>query len=347
MTIPLADRFTIATDRVASSGRHVAFAAGYATGADAPVTQTRGSVVKGGRAVGEQAPWHIGSITKGFTAALAMMSVEEGLIDLDAPIARYLRNGATSMHGAWAGLTLRALLSHTAGLRANFTRRQMRAPVGPDLMSERLSRLQAHWGTPPKGKPGRFHYSNLGYVLAGVVLEQVFQCPWEDLVIQRIAKPFGLHSLGTGAPTCPGAAWGHRRTLLGSRAIDPTLAAADNPAWLGPAGTLQASLEDLLRWGQLHLLACKGQRPDFLCAGSCLTLRTPVDKGYGLGWQTGAYPGLGIRYVGHEGSNAMWLAHLAILPDRDQVFAFATNEYRYGRVARSVPGLVQALTQGG
>lgn len=342
---PLEQAFEKSVHAVAETGRHIAFAAGYAVGADAPITQTRGDKVRGGDPVGAHAPWHIGSISKGFTAALVMQLVEAGRLNLDAPIARYLPDHAPAMDGSWAALTLRALLSHTAGLRPNFFVGQMMSGYGPDLPAARLARLQAHWGKPVKGKPGAFAYSNLGYVLVGVVLEQVTAVPWETLVIERIGKPFGLASMGVGPPTASEAAWGHRKTLLGLRATDPAKPGADNPAWLGPAGTLHLSLADLLRWGQMHLLACKGELPDFLSAQSCQTLRAPVDKGYGLGWQTETFAGHAIDLVGHEGSNTMWVAHLSTVPERDMVFAFATNDGRYAGAAKSVLILGEALAQ--
>lgn len=343
MADPLPSRFDQIVDEIARSGRHMAFAAGYVRGEEDPVTRTEGDRYKGGGAVSASAPWHIGSITKGFTATLAMQLVDQGRLDLDAPIATYLPQHAPQMHPDWATLTMRALLSHTGGLRPNFTDAQMISAASGDLPGERLSRLGAHWTKPIKGKPGRYTYSNLGYALAGVVIEQTAGVPWEHLVRDRIAGPLGLTSLGTGAPRDPGSAWGHRKKLFRLMRMDPARTDADNPPWLGPAGTLHLSIGDLLIWGQAHLRACNGAQQGVVSGNSCLEMRKVVDADYALGWVWFHFPGRSERMIGHDGSNGMWMASFAILLERDLVLAFATNDGRYSRAAKSIVALGGAV----
>jgi len=335
--------FAKAFETVKSSARHIAFAAGYVQGDGAPTLRSSGRRFRGGGAVGEDAAWHIGSISKTFTATLVMQMVEIGSLDLDVPISGYFADFAGEMHADWAAISLRSLLSHTAGLRPNFTNAQMTAVYSNDLAAERLSRLRALWGQPATGRKGAYAYSNLGYVLAGAILERVTGQPWEHLVTERIGKPLCLASMGTGAPRGADDPWGHRNMILYRKAMDPATRASDNPPWLGPAGTLHMSLSDLLRWGQAHLQAGKGERPDFLSRESCALMQSPVAASAGLGWQVAQFPGSNVDLVGHDGSNGMWLAHVSVLPQRNMVFAFAMNDGRMRHAYKSLLVFGKAL----
>lgn len=345
MADPLKTAFDAGFDRLAKAQRHPAIGAGFALANGAIHTRTSGDRYRGAGPVGSDAPWHIGSVTKGFTAALVMQLVESDALSLEAPISTYLPSHADQMHPSWAALRLDDLLGHTAGLSPNFTNAQMLADYGDDLPAERLSRLKAHWQDPVPGPRGPFAYSNMGYVLVGVVLETVTATPWEDLVKNRLGAPLGLHSMGTGAPRGDTAPWGHRASWFGVKPVDPSGRASDNPAWLGPAGTLHLSVADLVRWGQAHLLACRGDMPTFLSAQSCQTLLAPRANGYGLGWMNETLPPLDLPIVGHEGSNTMWLAHITLVPKRDTVFVFMTNDGRLKRAAKSVLALGSTLLE--
>ena len=265
------------------------------------------------RMVGQNAAWHVGSIGKSFTASVVMRLVEQGVLSLDAPIGPVLGNPA-DMHPDWRALNLRQLLSHTAGVRPNPTQRVLWA----NTMTRR-SAVERYWSAPLSGQ-GAHAYSNLGYVLVGVVIEAVTGSQWEDTIRSEIAKPLGLQSLGFGSPTGEGDPWGHRRILGQNLRVDPRSSRADNPAWLGPAGTIHLSLPDLLVWGQTHLAACAG-RSAFLNAQSCRVMQTIVRDDYGLGWVVRRDGAL----VWHNGSNSMWYAVLALVPDQDLTLAVVTN----------------------
>jgi D-alanyl-D-alanine carboxypeptidase len=99
---------------------------------------------------------------------------------------------------------------------------------------------------------------------------------------------------------------------------------ADNPAIIGPAGTLHLSLADLLAWGRAHLAACRGGRPDLIPAADCRAMQDPVAGPYALGWVVTDQPD-GTRVVWHNGSNSLWFAMLAMVPARDLVFAYVQN----------------------
>lgn len=325
-----------------ASGFPGAVTAGYIVEDSAPVV-----LVHGPRAPGLPDPvpagasWHIGSITKTLTADLIMRLAEQGRLDFDAPLSVLLPDA--ELHPDWRDLTLTQILSHTAGLRPNFTMAETGADYGDDLTAERRTRLAAHWSQPQPREPGRFRYSNLGFVLAGHIAEVRTGRSWEELIDAEIAAPLGLESLGFGAPNGPGDPLGTRGMFI-RRAVEPTAQRADNPAWLGPAGTVHMSLEDLLRWGQANMLACEGSYQDFLSAENCQRLRQPVSQTYGLGWEVAMLKlDRDVQVIGHSGSNTMWITHLFYAPEEKIVLALSMNQARNLRSQRDLVRLARAL----
>ena len=328
-----------------STPSSMAITAGFVTGDGPAVLLATGPRFKGStQSVPEDARWHVGSLTKSFTATLLARMAERGEIDFAAPLANLLPEFAPEMHPDWQSLTLIEILSHTAGLPANFTNAEMEKPGGPDHVHERLLRLRAHWGTPLPGTRGKFTYSNMGYVLAGFIAETRAGSRWQDLILREIAQPLNLTSLGFGAPRGNADPWGHTARFLRQTPVEPTDPWSDNPAWLGPAGTLHMSIADLLTWGQTHMRACRGELPEFLSAESCTLLHTPVSSGYALGWVVDdlAWLGGGVIHT-HNGSNTMWFAELAYAPDRDMVLAVILNQARAMKASRAMSVLGNAL----
>ncbi|WP_171230877.1 serine hydrolase [Ruegeria sp. HKCCA6707] len=330
-------------ENAAQANPQFALGVAYVVGQNEPKVKTSGpTTFRGSTAVADDAPWHIGSIGKSFTSTLVMRLVDKGMVDLDTPIDQYLPSHKDSMHPDWRSLNLRQLLSHTAGLPANPPNKVMRKTFNNKPSAGRYAALSAMWSEPLK-RSGEFYYSNVGYVLTGFVVEEVTKSTWEELIQTEIGMPFGLRSLGFGAPVPQDAATGHKSILGIPMPVPPQNPLSDNPRWMGPAGTLHLNLRDLMKWGQLHLQACAGHRNDFLELTSCQTMRTPVSSGYGLGWviqTTKSKP----KAVWHNGSNTMWYAVLYMVPEDELVIAAATNTYSPERVDELVKKLVSALT---
>lgn len=322
-------------DDLHSAAPDVAFGLAYSIGSEPPVIQTLGPLWRGAtEQVTPDARWHIGSITKPLTSTLVMQQVDRGVLDLDAPVGTYLKR-FDEMHPNWQSLTLRQLLSHTSGLPANPPDNYFFATPELGSAQERLTILSDLWATSPDDEPGEHLYSNLGYMFAGLVLEEITGNQWENLIRDNIATPLGLSSLGFGAPSGRHDPHGHRHGLLQrSTPLSPDSPEADNPAWIGPAGTVHMSLADLLTFGRAHLDACAGKRPDFLLQSSCQTMQTPVTHDYGLGWiiQNGN--------VWHNGSNTLWYALLVLDPQNDTVIAAVQNT---SRKTGRIDGIVRSI----
>ncbi len=136
--------------------------------------------VDAGTPVAPDHRFQIGSISKGFTALAVLQQVEEGWLDLDAPITEYLP--WFEVRSAFAPIAVHHLLSHTAGLVA-----------GTDFTGDAAAEVWSLRETETGFAPGeRFLYSNVGYKALGLALETVTGRPWWVTVRDRVMSPIGM-----------------------------------------------------------------------------------------------------------------------------------------------------------
>ncbi|WP_280408656.1 serine hydrolase domain-containing protein [Nocardia brasiliensis] len=177
------------------------------TGVQARVVDTAAGINRvavGGRAdiaVAEPVPadgyFRVGSLTKTMVATVVLMLVGEGRLALDDPVQRWLPDMLRGNGYDGNQITIRHLLQHTSGIRD--------APLDM-LTAEDYHRLRYRVRTPqqvlasavqhaPDFAPGGgWSYSNTGYVLLGLVIEQVAHRPWHAEVSARILEPLGLRN---------------------------------------------------------------------------------------------------------------------------------------------------------
>jgi D-alanyl-D-alanine carboxypeptidase len=182
----------------------------------------------------------IGSISKEFLATGLVMLAADGRLRLDDPVDRYIPNLGPAGHA-----TLRQLLQHTAGIRdywpQDYVFADMRKPISHDALLDRWAR-QA-----PDFTPGeRWQYSNTGYVLAGMVLEQVAQRPVFSFLRERVFSPLQMNTVVDNdlGGMSPNDAIGYTAFGLGPLERAPQA----GPGWLFAAGELAMTAEDLARW---------------------------------------------------------------------------------------------------
>jgi CubicO group peptidase (beta-lactamase class C family) len=316
-----------------------ALIAAVAKGGAAPTVWVDGErAAGGGVAVTAQDVWHIGSITKSFTATLVARLVEAGRISFDDTVGDVLGAIAPRMRDQYRAVTFRHLLSHCAGLPGNIPTLDLLrfSRLNADPREERKTYARIALGMAPKGPPGAtFEYANNGFVVAGAMLEARLGESWEALMRQHVLAPLGISSAGFGPPG-PDQPAGHSKRRNGAREPHRPPAVADNPAALGPAGTLHMSVGDLLTY-----LAAHRDRTDFLKPDSWTTLHTPPFGGdYAMGWivrEDGA--------LWHNGSNTLWYAEATFNPRTGVVAAAATNDGAQEpslAVARALRGALDA-----
>ena len=162
----------------------------------------------GTRRAGTDAPvtvedrFHIGSDTKAMTSLVAGMLVEEGRLRWDSAVGEVFPELAGRMDAGLRGVTLQQLLSHTSGIPSDneaFIKliEQSFAQDSLNLDELRLWLVREWSAQPLQSPPGtRFAYANMGYTLAGAMLERAARTTWEELVVARVFDPLGLRSAG-------------------------------------------------------------------------------------------------------------------------------------------------------
>lgn len=263
-----------------------------------------------------------GSASKTFTAALVLLLEKDGKLKLDDPISRYLDNTPK----AWAGITIRHLLSHTSGLGDPYTRIDLRR----DYTDEELIALEA--SMPLLSAPGeRFVYSNAGYHLLGFIAKRAGGKFFGDQLEERIFAPLGMTTAGviSESDIVPGRAAGYER-------IDGKL---QNQRWVAPSlnrtadGTIALSARDLARWSMAldgdTILDARAKEASWTAA----RLNDGGSGPYGLGWYVGSRNGR--RMVQHGGAWQGFKASLQRYPDDRLTVVVLANSAaaRQGKIA--------------
>lgn len=268
---------------------------------------------------------HLGSCTKSMTATLVAIYVEAGKLQWDSSLKAIFHDLPELKNSPWGDITVDELLEHTSGLPANAAWSQWSHET--DMFKARRE-IAAWAATLPwdEKRRGTFDYSNLGYMLLGHALECVDKRPWEEIISERLFRPLSMKSAGFGSPVRRNdypVSWGHKRSEDGERWIPSD---SDNPSVLGPAGTVNASMEDWCKYLRIHLMSPSD--PGFpLPIGKenwerlhQSRLKTEYAGGWGIGtrdWSNGTI-------LTHNGSNTLWYCVVFLAPQRGLgVFAAA------------------------
>ena len=286
--------------------------------------------------------YRIGSVTKQFTAAAAMLLVEEGKLDLSAGLREYLPDYDTQGFE----IPVERLLNHTSGIKGytempEFWERS-RLDLGHEAMLELFSE------PPFEFEPGdRYQYNNSGYYLLGVLVERLSGMSYTGFLEARLFAPLGLertHYLRNG-PLVPGRAEGYEVGEDGGFVNDEPLSMELPYA----AGSLGASVVDLLAW-QRALASGNAVSPasyERMTARGSLVNGDPVHYGYGLGLSEEH----GLAKISHGGGINGFRAQLALYPEADLGIAVLINSgagrpgLLENRIARAALGMEQPVVE--
>ena len=263
------------------------------------------------------------SVSKMHVALAAMQLAEEGVVDLDEPVSTYLPDA--EIDGDWDldDLTLHQALTHTTAL--------------PDWWDTQCNtRLSQYWSGSTEAlhaEPGTlYNYSNVGWSLAGAVLEAASGTEFTELMRERVLDPAGMEratfdvSEVTQYPYSVGYSSGSYYT--------PDL--HDCP-WLRPAGWLHGSVEDLAHSVEAQLAGDLVDRDEWedMHAQHPTWTSSLSQSGYGyFSWQEGA-----VTLVGHGGSGGGHKSYVLMVPDKEFGVVVATNSGTwnpYGLAHRAV-----------
>jgi CubicO group peptidase (beta-lactamase class C family) len=276
--------------------------------------------------------FRIGSVTKLFTWTAVMQLRDEGRLDLDADVNRYLdfRIPATYPQP----ITLRHLMTHTPGFEDRAFR--LFAPGERMPRGEWLRRNVPARVRPPGEEVA---YSNYGSALAGYVVERVSGMPWEEYVEQRILTPLGMESATVRQPLPEPLAAAMSRGYLyrdGRFAAQP-FDWVNQP--MAPAGAVSASGEAMARFMTAHLQDGRFGDVQLLSDSATHLMHTrafgrdPLLNGWALGFFAKSSHGLNI--VAHGGGTQHFVTDLSLIPsERLGVFVSYNAPGRDGMLAR-------------
>lgn len=301
-----------------------------AIGSDTVVSVASGVLnLRTGVPVTTDSTFQIGSVTKVFTAVLVMQLVEEGVLDLDAPVRNYLPDFRTRDEVRSGEITTRQLLTHTAGFEGDVF-------VDTGRGEEAVARVVALLASVDQiSRPGElFSYSNAGFVVLGRIVEVLRSSSFEAVLRTRLLDPLGL---GTSATSSDEAILGS--PAVGHVATGPDGALEPAKVWAlpwsnAPAGaTLSMSAADLARFGLMFLGGATSEAvPSVLSADRLREMGEVQVECPGIGWVAtsrclgwGRYELPGGAVLGHDGGTIGQFAFLRVAREADLVVSLLAN----------------------
>ncbi|HEY1190558.1 MAG TPA: serine hydrolase [Gemmata sp.] len=256
--------------------------------------------------------YRVGSVSKLFTDVAVMQLVEEGKIDLDAPVAQYLPAFKPSYKEGEKPITLRMLMSHRSGLVREPPVGNYFDPTEPSLRDTVKSLKGLELVYPPGS---RMKYSNAAIAVVGDVVREVRDRKYEKTMQEQVLDPLGMASSSFDRPKVV------RKNL--ADAVMWTYHGKEFPAptfELGgaPAGCLYSTVLDLAKFQSCLFADGKVNGRPFLKPESIKEMLTPqfVEKGaprqFGLGFSLGELDGK--KRVGHGGAIYGFATEFAMLP---------------------------------
>jgi len=266
----------------------------------------------------------IGSSTKAFTSTIVGMLVDEGKMDWDDPITKYLPYFQMNVESdnESAEVTLRDVLSHRTG----FTRMGLLWASGQIPREEVL--LDAIKAEPYVPFREKFYYSNVMYMSAGVAAGKAYGSDWDTLVKEHIFEPLGMDS------TTISVTQAERDSRLASGYLwDEDLQAYEykpirNMDNVGPAGAINSNVLDMAQWLRLQLNRGEYEGSRVISEKNLReTWTTQIDIteniGYGMGWVIREWEGQPV--IEHGGNVDGFSAQVAMLPESNLGFVLLTN----------------------
>jgi len=278
--------------------------------------------IETGQPVAPETLFQIGSISKIFTATLAMTLVDDGLLDLDAPIVTYVPEVALSDSDARSRITARHLFTHTAGF---FGDRFDDQGNGDDALEQAV---RAFGDLPQQTAPGELYtYCNAGIDLVGRAIENILGQTFESAMRERVFDKLGLE----------------RSTYFASEAIRHSVAVGHEiggedgqtvadpwpiPRRSNPAGGASSNVPELIRFAVMHLRNGAIGEHRVISEKSAREMRTVQAKAdsthdRGIAWSV--HPIGDLTVVEHAGATNGFMARLVLIPEKNYAIAVLTN----------------------
>jgi CubicO group peptidase (beta-lactamase class C family) len=285
------------------------------------------------RAVGKPEPvtpnsmFAIGSNTKLFTAVAAGIAVDEGKLNLTAPVTTYLPTFQMYDPFASREITVRDMLSHVSGLGA------VEALWYGTVYSRQDILRRIRYAKPATSFRSTYAYQNIMVMAAGEATAAAMGVSWDDLVRTRIFAPLGMTESNVSVrefTASQDVAMPHR--WVDGRLVQIPYRNADN---MGPAGSINSSALDMAKWLRMLLAGGKVNGKQIISAASLREVQTPriFQSGgsdslthfsaYGLGVNIRDYRG--VKVLSHSGGIDGMVSWTSWIPEKGLGVVVLTN----------------------
>jgi len=283
--------------------------------------------------------FELASVSKAFTALAVLQLEKDGLLDLDAPVSRYLPWFHVNFEGKKQPITLRQLLHHTAGIPTNCI-----AKIHHGDAEDALEKtVRGMVGFELERLPGTaYEYATIGYDILGAVIEAVSGMGYEKYMEKHVFSPLGMGATVVGkSADLPSMAKGYKVSFFSAREYDAPPFRGNNPA-----GYIVSNGRDMARWLQAQMglvenpfepLILESHKPDRSVSVNPQTLGA-----YCMGWY--AYM-TGDDIIDHPGMNPNFSAYVTFSPGEKTGVALMANSNSgaFAFIARYVMELARGM----
>ncbi len=274
----------------------------------------------------------IGSVSKQFTAAAAMLLVEQGRLRLDDPVSTWFPELAHAQE-----ITLRNLLNQVSGYSDDYTEDYLT----PEMATATTPlALVTRWTSKPLDfAPGtKWQYSNTNYGLAALIVEKVAGQPFFDFLTANILKPAGLtHAIDLGGKDVPAVPQGYVHFGFGPARGTPREA----PGTVFGAGELAMPIGELLLWDTVVMKRKVLKPTSWQVMQAEFDLPDGRGDGYGMGYFLEARNGR--RVIEHSGGLNGFTTLNMVYPAEDVAIGVLINgDTGTGKLVKAVEDIVFA-----
>jgi CubicO group peptidase (beta-lactamase class C family) len=276
-----------------------------------------------------------GSISKTFTGTLLMMLAEQGKVNLDAPVCKYIKDFKLSDKSVTKKVTVRHLLTHTGGWVGDYFNN---FGDGDDSLAKMVKDIAKLPQVQPLGKI--WSYNNTGFNIAARLIEVVTKKPYEQMAQELIFNPLGLH-MSFFYPS--DILFTHRFAV--GHYLEAQKVKVARPWAIGRAGNgvggVVSTVKDLLAYARFHMGDGKVNRQRVIQKKTLEAMRIrQISAGgrgdMGITWF--------IRYAenltayAHGGATHGQQAYFFYIPEKDFALAILTNSDNGGIITAQTFG---------
>ena len=267
------------------------------------------------RPVDQNTLFYVASTTKAFTALATVLLAERGLLQLDAPISRYLPGVRWAQGIDPDSVTLRHLMSHTHGIGSSGPVVLRTAYTGVHD-NQLLMQILQHHAASEQGRT--FRYSNIGYNIAGLIVDEVTRGKWQDLLEEIVLEPAGMKSTTSYVSRFDSARLA--MPYAAHTAAPRRLHYAKTDANMQAAGGLVSTAADMAKWLEVQINRGHLDGTQLFhqaVISETQRIQVPIENhpdlvGYSLGWRVSAFGNDTVLH--HGGGFSTFGTYISVSP---------------------------------